>query len=445
MLNKQEPNTKPHIVVVGGGAGGLELTTRLGDYFGRKGLARVSLIDSQVSHVWKPLLHEVAAGVLDSSADNVSYLMHARQHHFTFHYGVMHDLDREKREIILAPMVDELGEEIMAQHNIAYDYLVFAVGSLSNDFGTEGVKEHCFFMDHRTEAERFHEKLMTSCIRADHQRWQGFDADIDVTVAIVGAGATGVELSAELHHSIKQLQAYGLENFGNEHLYITLLEAGPRILPALPEYISSTAHRELEKLGVTVLAGSTVAKVTREGMITTEGKLIPASIKVWAAGIKAPDFLSQIDGLETNRINQLVVNSTLQTTNDERIFAIADCCACPQEGSEYTVPPRAQSANQMATHTFKNFKRMFAKTPLLAFVYKDKGSLVSISSFGAVGGLLGKIFHKDGFKVEGWTARFLYASLYRLHLAALHGWWRTILLMLAGQIGRVVKPKMKLH
>ena len=445
MYNKLEPKTKPHIVVVGGGAGGLELTTRLGDYFGRKGLARISLIDSQVSHVWKPLLHEVASGVLDSSADNVSYLMHAKQHHFDFHYGAMHGLDRKSREIILAPMVDEDGHEIMAQHNISYDYLVFSIGSLSNDFGTEGVNEHCFFLDHRTEAERFHEKLMTSCIRADYQRWQGHDADKDVTVAIVGGGATGVELSAELHHSIKELNAYGLENFGNEHLHITLLEAGPRILPALPEYISSTAHSELEKLGVTVLEGTTVSKVTKEGMITSDGKMIPASIKVWAAGIKAPDFLNHIDGLETNRINQLVVKPTLQTTNDERIFAIGDCCSCPQEGSDRAVPPRAQSANQMATHTFKNFKRMFASAALLSFKYNDKGSLVSISSFSAVGGLLGKMFHKDGFKVEGWTARILYASLYRLHLAALHGWSRTILLMLAGQIGRVVKPRMKLH
>lgn len=151
-----------------------------------------------------------------------------------------------------------------------------------------------------------------------------------VNIAIVGGGATGVELSAELHNAVKQLHSYGYKGLTNEALNVTLVEAGERILPALPPRISAAAHSELTKLGVRVLTQTMVTSADEGGLHTKDGEYIEADLMVWAAGIKAPDFLKDIGGLETNRINQLVVEPTLQTTRDPDIYAIGDCASCPR-------------------------------------------------------------------------------------------------------------------
>lgn len=130
-----------------------------------------------------------------------------------------------------------------------------------------------------------------------------------VDIAIVGAGATGVELSAELHNAVKELRTYGFGDLDSSKLNVNLVEAGERILPALPPRISSAAHQELVKLGVNVRTATMVTQADKDGLTTKDGEKIPAQIMVWAAGIKAPDFIKDIAGLETNRINQLVVKT----------------------------------------------------------------------------------------------------------------------------------------
>ena len=202
----------------------------------------------------------------------------------------------------------------MPERRITYDSLVIAVGSTTNDFGTPGAAEHCIFLDTRAQAERFHRRMLSHYLRA-HASENEYGSKIDI--AIVGAGATGVELAAELHHAAKQLVAYGLDRIRPEDMRITLIEAGPRVLPALPERIARPVHQTLEKLGVTVLTGAAVSEVTADGLKTADGNFIPASLKVWAAGIRAPGFLKDLDGLESNRINQLQVRPTLQTTLDD--------------------------------------------------------------------------------------------------------------------------------
>jgi NADH dehydrogenase len=208
------------------------------------------------------------------------------------------------------------------------------VGSNTNDFGTLGAAQHCLFLDTRKQAERFHQQLLNHYLRAH----AGDVASEKISVAIVGAGATGVELAAELHHAAHELAAYGLDRIQPKDMHITLIEAGPRV-PALPERISVPVHKTLEKLGVKVMTNAAVSEVTEDGLKTKDGEVIQASLKVWAAGIRAPGFLKDIDGLETNRINQLVVRPTLQTTRDDNIFAFGDCAACPQPGSDRNVPP----------------------------------------------------------------------------------------------------------
>lgn len=434
---------KTQIVVVGGGAGGLELVAKLGARYGREKFD-IILIERNGTHIWKPLLHEVATGSLDANLDEVGYRSHGHRWRYRFFYGTLEGIDRDSRHVLLAPIFDENGKELIGRHRIRYDYLVLAVGSMSNDFGTPGVREHCIFLDDRTQADRFRVQLLNHCLRVSRTMTVDPSVEAFVDIAIVGGGATGVELAAELYNAAGALRHYGLEVFDESRLRVTLIEAGPRILPALPEQLANAAHEELEALGVRVMTGMPITGVTAEAVNTKDGQSIPAHLKVWAAGVKGAEFLKDIGGLETNRANQLAVRQTLQTTRDDRIFAIGDCCACPQEGSQRPVPPRAQAAHQMASTVVRNLKKLMGGKPLETFVYRDHGSLVSLSRFSTVGSLMGSLIG-GRMAIEGRLARIVYVSLYRMHLIAIHGWAKGMLMIVVGHVNQVIRPRLKLH
>lgn len=430
------------IIVVGGGAGGLELVTALGNKLGKRNKADVTLIDASRTHVWKPLLHEVAAGTLDSHEDELEYLAQARWHHFRYRLGRMVGLDRDKREVLIAATHNDEGNVIVPERRFRYDTLVLAVGSLSNDFGIPGVKENCLFLDTTAQAERFQRRLLDCMLRAHTQGEPVRPGQLDV--AIVGAGATGVELAAQLHHVTRQLSAFGLDTIDPErHIKLHVIEASPRILPALPPKLSAAATADLARLGVVVHTNERVVEVTNQGIRTATGHFIPAAFRVWAAGIKAPDFLQDIAGLETNRIHQLVVRPTLQTSRDERVYAIGDCAACAMNEAGDTVPPRAQAAHQQASLVAKSIVRGLKGKPLPSYRYTDYGSLVTLGKYSTVGSLMGNL--TGSLMVTGFIARVVYLSLYKMHQAALHGWTRTALLTLAHFLRRAVNPQVKLH
>ncbi|MDJ0024187.1 NAD(P)/FAD-dependent oxidoreductase [Pantoea eucrina] len=431
--------TMEKIVIIGGGAGGLELATQLGHKLGRSKKAEIILVDRNHSHLWKPLLHEVATGSMDEGIDALSYLAHARNHGFQFQLGSLTQIHRDRKTIELAEIRDAQGEILVPQRELAWDRLVVALGSTSNDFGTPGVKDHCIFLDNPHQARRFHNEMLNQFLR-----FSASEGELQkVNIAIVGGGATGVELSAELYNAVKQLHSYGYKGLDSSALNVTLVEAGERILPALPPRISAAAHQELTKLGVRVLTQTMVTSADAKGLNTKEGEYIAADLMVWAAGIKAPDFMKEIGGLETNRINQLVVKETLQTTHDENIYALGDCASCALPGGGF-VPPRAQSAHQMASRVLDNILAQRKGKPLKAYVYKDHGSLVSLSRFTTVGSLMGNLM-RGSMMVEGRIARFVYISLYRMHQIALHGYFKTGLMMLVGSLNRVLRPRLKLH
>jgi NADH dehydrogenase len=433
---------KTQIVVVGGGAGGLELVTRLGAKFGRR-RHDIILVERNRTHIWKPLLHEVAAGSLDANLDEVGYRSHCYRWGYRFFMGALQDIDREAGEIVLAPIVEEDGAEITGVHRLRYDYLVLAVGSVSNDFNTPGAARYALFLDDQRMADKFRHKLLDHCLRVSRTLSSDPTADAYVRVAIVGGGATGVELAAELFNAAAALKFYGLEVFDETRLKVTLVEAGPRILPALPENLAEAAHSQLTALGVRVVTGMAVTEVLPDGMRLGSGEVVAADLRVWAAGVKAPEFLRDIAGLETNRGGQIVVKSTLQTTRDDRIMAIGDCCAFTQENGRL-VPPRAQAAHQMAEIAFSNLKALMEDRPLKPFVYHDHGSLVSLSRFSTVGSLMGNLVG-GRMAIEGRLARFAYVSLYRMHLIAIHGWLSGLIFIAVSKVNNVVRPRLKLH
>lgn len=444
METKEQKNLH-HVVIVGGGAGGLELATKLGDSLGRQGKAIITLIDKSITHVWKPLLHEIAAGSMNPERHELVYLAQAHWHHFNFRLGSMDSLDRAKQEISIAPHYDEDGAEVIPRRTFKYDTLIIAVGSTTNDFGVKGAREHSIALDTQDQAEKFHRRLHNALLRAQTQIEPVQAGQLEVV--IVGAGATGVELSAELHNTTRELAAYGLDKINPDHdIQISLIEASERVLPALPPKLSNSVDLELRKLRVHLYTGERVTEVTSKGVQTHSGRFIPSALVVWAAGIKAPDFLNEIDGLESNRINQLIVHRNLQTTLDANIFAFGDCAACPWLGhGEETVPPRAQAAHQQASMLVKTVKyRVAGRKDLPEFTYRDYGSLVNLGAYTTVGNLMGALSGGSLF-IEGIIARTMYRSLYKLHLMALHGFWSTALQTLARIITRRTESRVKLH
>ncbi|MFI5014890.1 MAG: NAD(P)/FAD-dependent oxidoreductase [Hyphomicrobiales bacterium] len=434
----------PRIVVVGGGAAGLELVTRLGDGLGKRGAAEIVLVERGRTHLWKPLLHAVAAGSMDPSEHQLNYLAQGHWHHFRYQYGEMIGLDRADKCVHLAATFDEEHRQITAARSVAYDTLVIAIGSVTNDFGTPGAAQHAVPLETPEQAVRFHHRLVNACLRAQTQEEPVRPGQLHV--AIIGAGATGTELAAELYQTARDVVAYGLDHVDpDKDIRIILVEGAERILPALPERISKATLRLLRKLGVEVRTGARVAEVRADGVELTNGEVIPSELVIWAAGVKGPDVLRDLDGLEVNRINQLVVTPTLQATRDEAVFAIGDCAACPRPGYDAPVPPRAQAAHQQASHLVRQLARRLDGKPLEPFIYRDFGSLVSFGRLGAVGSLMGFIIGKDLF-IEGLLARLMYRSLYKMHELALHGAWKTAVGMLARGLSRQRgEPKVKLH
>lgn len=434
------------IVIVGGGAGGLPLATSLGDRYRRDSRVRVTLVDALPTHVWKPLLHEVAAGRMDASSHGADYPALASMRHFKFRQGAMVGLDRAQKRIRVDRVLDDDGTEMLPVRLLKYDMLVIAVGSVTNDFGVTGVAEHSIAIDTPAEAERFHRKLLAASVRADSERAAGREGRVDVV--IIGAGATGVELAAEIRQTTKSHAAYGLEHLDPQRdVRITIVEAAPRILPPLPERIAVAATGLLGTLAIDIRTNEKVVAVDATGVRTASGQLYAADLVVWAAGIRAPAWLANLDGLETNRSNQLVVLRTLQTTRDPDVFALGDCAACPwPEGKTKgsTVPPRAQAAHQQATMLVRTVKARLENRPLPEFRFRDYGSLVSLGEISAVGTLMGNLIG-GSMLVQGLIARAMYASLYKMHQRSLFG---TIAVML-DTIGRFlrgrVEPRVKLH
>lgn len=435
---------QPHrIVIVGGGAGGLELATRLGNKLGKSGKAHVTLIDKARTHFWKPHLHEIAAGSVDINDHATNYLAQSHWHGFRYRIGEVTGLDRARRKVLVASAHDDEGLPITPAYERGYDTLVLAAGSQTNDFGTPGVAEHAIALETPKEAERFHSRLVNACMSA-HVRGSQNESRL-VEVAIIGAGATGVELAAELHRSMRTLVSYGLDRIDPEtDIRIHLIEAGPRILPALSERIAQAATDLLKGMNIQVMVGTRVTAVTEDGVHLAGDQFLRAQLVVWAAGVKAANWLKDLAGLETNHLNQLVVGPTLQTTRDEAIFAIGDCAAAPWLKHGGNVPPRAQAAHQQASHLARELGRRLRGQPVREWQYRDFGSLVSLGNSSPVGNLMGGLIGGNLW-VEGLFARAMYQSLFKMHELAIHGVWKTALGTASRALTRGTGPRVKLH
>ncbi|WP_331373375.1 NAD(P)/FAD-dependent oxidoreductase [Sinorhizobium chiapasense] len=425
---------RPHqIVVVGGGIAGLEIVSKLPRTIRRTPIA-VTLIDREPAYVWKPMLHTIAAGTTDVSQQETSYIAQARSRRFVFEPGEVQGINRKERKVYLAPLEID-GRRILPKRHISYDTLILATGSQANDFGIPGVRDHCFMIDNRSQAMNFNREIMARVLET-------LVANSMLQIAVVGGGATGVELAAELIQLTDVTAYYGAAGLRNQ-VKVTLLESGPNLLGAFPDRVAIAARERLERLGVTVLTGAQVVAADAGSLQLADGRQINAELKVWAAGVKAADACATFDGLEVTRNNQIVVRPTLQTTVDSRIFAVGDCSSLPLDDAGKQLPPAAQVAHQQASHLIRYLPGWLEGVDLPPFNFRDFGSIVSLGGYGAYGSLGQFGLFKGGF-IRGRVAQLGHILLYRSHQARLHGFWRGGLIWLADMINSRVRPRIRL-
>ncbi|HEX8614325.1 MAG TPA: NAD(P)/FAD-dependent oxidoreductase [Telluria sp.] len=428
------------IVIVGGGAGGLELASKLGR---KLGPSKVFLVDSRLSHIWKPSLHEVAAGTLDIHQEGLSYQMLAHDNGFSFVYGALTGLDPAARRLTIGPIRTAQDEEVLPERTLEFSSLVIAVGSTSNYFGVPGAKEYTISLNATEDAERFRLQLLKLLARADARKPQEPAAGVDIV--IIGGGATGVELAAELREASAVYTTYGFQHLKpQQDVRITLLEGAPRILAPLPERVSNAALKLLHERGIKVVNECRVTSIAPDQVTDKNGNVYPSDLCVWAAGIRAPEFLATL-GLPLAKGGQIEVDGFLRVKDAPGIYAMGDCAACVDAEGKM-VPPRAQAAHQQADYLLDTFLRQQRgkAAPTKPYEYKDYGSLVSFGQTTTVGSLMGSLKGLSWF-VEGFFARMMYVSLHLMHHAAVLGHVRTGVLALARFLIKRSTPQVKLH
>jgi NADH dehydrogenase len=399
------------IVIVGGGVAGLELATRLGRRLGARRKGHVILIDSAPTHFWKPLLHAVAAGTIDPASHTIDYARQAIDNHFTFVCGEVEQVDRIRRTLTLRSRFDT---DVDGHTVIAYDRLVLAHGSVTNFFGIPGAAQHCLSIDSVDSAEAFRKRFLGLCAVLGRRPHAHLGVASLLDIVIVGAGPTGIELAADLHHAVDMLARYGLSGLeSTSQVHIRIVERGPQVLPSLDAQVSALAVRKLRAMGIEICTGTPIAEVRADQVVTADGRAFPASVTVWAAGVKGSAF-SKCLNLALNRNDQVVVDGRLRTITDPDIYALGDCCTLLNPDRTVMVPPSAQAARQQAIYLTR---QLMHETPdlLPGFRYRDYGTLVSLGRGGAVG-VLRRVIGNRQFRVRGRFAQTMYELTYQRHM-----------------------------
>jgi NADH dehydrogenase len=422
------------VIIVGGGAGGLELAASLGRRFGRS-VMNVTLVDCATAHLWKPRLHELAAGLIGSGEDESSYLALGRANNFRFRLGALTALDATAKTISISAVSDSEGHELLGERQLRYDALILAFGSQVNDFGVPGVVEHCHMLDSGEEALTFQRRVLEQAVRVS-------DGTLDrLRVGIVGAGATGVELAAELHHAIAAMHRFGgLMSVGN--LEITVIDMAERPLPNCDPATSEFAARALERLGISVRLNAGVREATADGLVLKDGDIVPCELKVWASGIIGRPVAAHLAGLQLDRSRRIFCDDHLRCEGVRDVYALGDCASVRDPKTQRPLPATAQVAHQQASYLVRLLVPGLRRDPG-PFVFKSRGSLVSFGEEPAAGEI--PIASHSQVTFNGRVPKLFYVSLQLMHRAVLIGWRRALALLIADRLRRVTAPPVKLH
>jgi NADH dehydrogenase len=348
----------PKVVILGAGFGGLTAARALSKH------AEVVLIDRHNFQTFLPLLYQVSTAGL--AADHVAYPIRGalRKTNVQFRMGTPKKLNATASELTLTD-----GQVIK------YDHLVIALGSTTADFGIAGVKENALGMKTVGEALTIRSEVMRSY---EDMCRQGNKDNLDI--AIVGGGPTGVEMAGAFAELVRGPLRSDYADAANR-VRVSIIEAGPRLVPSFSESLSNKTQKDLEKLGVKVLTNTSVKEVLPDSILTLDGNTIQANTTVWAAGVKGVPAMDLLH-LPVTR-GRIDVSSTLQVTGYENVWAIGDIAgAVGADG--VPLPMVAPVAMQQGRFLAKQIQALTAAKPLENFKYKDKGSMATIGRHKAI-------------------------------------------------------------
>jgi NADH dehydrogenase len=395
----------------------------------------VTLVDCATGRLWKPRLHEVAAGLIGAGEDETAYLAIGRANNFRFRLGALRALDPAAKTILISAVSDAEGGELLPARQLCYDTLVLAFGSQVNDFGVPGVADYCHMLDGGDQALAFQRRLLELAVKVSD------GALARLRVGIVGAGATGVELAAELHHAVSAMHRFGgLMSVAD--LEITVVDKASRVLsnshPATSEFAACT----LERLGIVVRLNASVREVTAEGLVLQDGGLVPCDLKVWASGVIGRPLASTLAGLQVDRSRRIACDDYLRCEGVTGVYALGDCALVRDRKTQRPLPATAQVAHQQASYLVRALGTGSRMAPG-PFTYNPRGSLVSLGTEPAAGEI--PVPCHSPITFSGRIPKLFYVSLQIIHRAALTGWSRALTLLLADHLRRVTAPPIKLH
>lgn len=429
---KPSAKDKKQIVIVGGGIAGLLLAVKLGRLAKKKRLFDVTLVDRSFSYVWKPMLHNIAAGTTKDSNLTIAFIPFAKKHGFRFVHGAINAIDTHKKSIDVAINIKEGHLDKDVTSHIHYDAVIFAVGSRANDFHTPGVAENCMFLDTLDGAFHINHTLREATYNA-------YLENKPLNIVVVGGGATGVQLAGELHKLVGTVAKYDISD-KQPPIKVILLEATKRILPGFPEKISKAAEKQMKLLGIDVRVNAMVESADKQGFTLKGGERIEASIKIWAAGVKGTQGADNLTQLHRQRNGQITVRENLQTNQDESIFAIGDCAFIQGK----PVAPTAQAARQQALHLAHYIPAWITKGKAIPnFVYHNRGTVIALSDYNGWGVTGGNKTFGGGF-THGISARMTHKALYYQHYLELLGTRRGLAATFADCFNAYVHPDVDL-
>ena len=380
----------PHVVIIGAGFGGLELTKRLAS-----APVRITLIDRKNYHLFQPLLYQVAiAGLVPSQIAYPIRTIFRKQKNLSFQLGEVTAVDLENSFVKLDGSV------------IAYDYLVIATGGRTNFFGLDSVEANSFQLKGIDEAVETRNHLLATFERASHEADEAKRRAM-LTFVVVGAGPTGVETAGAISELMRHVLTKDYPAMDLGEARVLLLEAGETVMPAFPPSLRRATHRLLEAKGVTVMLKTRMMEYNGETVTLSDGTRIPADTLIWTAGVRASELTSKL-GVKLAGQGQIVTEPALQLPGHPQVFVIGDS-AYVQNGGGAPLPMLATVAQQQAASVAENLRRSLDEQPLKPFHYKDPGLLATIGRNAAVARIW-------GFSFSGFIAWVIWVGLhiYRL-------------------------------
>ena len=346
------------VVVVGAGFGGLATVARL-----RRAGMRVTLVDGNIYSTFQPLLYQVATGGLTPS--DVAYPLRgfARKYGATFRRGEVTGIDPGAGQVLLAD-----------GGRLGYDYLILATGVSAAYYGVTGADKYSFGLYSRHDAVALRDRIM-ACL----EQLTAAGPDEQVSVTIVGGGATGVELAGTLAELRSIALPSSFPEIDPARVHIRLIEQASELLAPFHRPLREYARRQLQARGVDVMLGTGIREITADRVILTDGQELGSELTVWAAGVAAPDGASRW-GLPQGKSGRLVTGPDLRVTGQDRIFAVGDIALI----DGHPLPQLAQPALQMGRHAARQIAALAAGQPTAPFSYHDKGIMATIGRRSAV-------------------------------------------------------------